>query len=169
MSYAPSQTRTRVYLPHIHGNGPMVAGETSEFVRLWQAELGDRAAVMVQDDRLMRCAADHAAYLHSRTEAQIDALAGVPHGMHVGRDGLRPNARLRQFGVLLPWWWEDGGNQVEACARTHRGPARALVLWLNSAAHRPLLLHEGWYEKHILWGFANVGDDYVYQACPVVE
>jgi hypothetical protein len=159
----------KVFLPAVHG--PALTGQsdaTAEFVRLWFGVLGDKAQTMRHDDRLTACAADHATYLDSRSEEQIAALAGIPHAMHIGRDGQRSNARVRQFGYALRWWYPDDSNQVENCCRVNRGAASALQRWLDSAPHRMLLLGEGWYaeQNHIVWGIGTAGRDWVLLCCP---
>lgn len=152
----------KTFLPALHGNATVTGQDDTldEFARLWLPMLGEKADDMVLDDRLVKCATDHAAYLASRTGDELE------QNMHVGRGHSTPNERVRAVGVTLPSYWPQKGNQVESCARTHKGTARALQLWIESPAHHDHVLHEGWFSEHIMWGFANADDDYVFLACP---
>lgn len=154
-------------LPQVYGNDDAEGAKTAivEFVRLWMDAIGNRAEDMHADWRLIACAAQHAAYLASRTEAQIEALADDGHGSHVGMDGSTPNQRVRAAGYRLPDWHGDG-NTVEFNTRTHRGPARALELLLGSDAHGPALRGEGWYVGHVMYGVGHAGHDWVVLVCP---
>lgn len=150
-------------LPQVYKDAPVTP--TAEFIRLWMQAIGERALLMRPDSRLAKCASDHAAYLASRTEAQIEALADDGHGSHVGIDGSTPNQRVRAAGYKLPVWHGDG-NTVEFNTRTHRGPARALELLLGSDAHGPALRGEDGWQEATVYGVGHAGHDWVVLVCP---
>lgn len=164
----------KTYLPSIYGNFSIVAeGEMSEnakvFIGLWLALLPpERRALMRYDYRLGIAAQLHAVYLDSRTPEEIDALPDDGHGSHIGENNSTPNQRVRAAGYALPESQGDG-NTVEFNTRTHRGPARALELYMGSDAHRPALMGEGFWQPATVYGIGQFGDDWVVLVCPPEE
>lgn len=158
----------KTYLPNIRNELAAVQGMNSNavsFTDAWMQVLDARAKLMRVDERLVRVANDHALYLSQRTPEQIEALPDDGHGSHVGLNNSTPNQRVRAAGYRLPES-HGGGNTVEFNARTHKGPLRALELYMGSDAHRPALMGENFWEPATVYGVANVGDDWVVLVCP---
>lgn len=154
---------TETFLPTVHGAG--VQGQSDNvqlFVDAWMAALGDRAAIMQPDARLMTCAQDHASFLANREDMRPS--------MHIGKGGSTPNQRLIASGYKPPSFWKPERNNCEACAVHHDGPIDALIMLLDSPDHRPLVLGErvsDWFwHLHTVWALGNAGPFYVYVAAP---
>lgn len=151
---------TETFLPAIHGN-VTVQGQSDNaltFIDAWMQALGDRATEMRQDDRLVRCAQDHAAYLESRV-GDIRQ-----HSMHIGQNNSTPDQRVRACGYSIPSHWHS--NHVESCATHTGGPLAALDMLLDSPGHRAHLLGTGGFERHVVYGIANARTYYVCIVCP---
>jgi hypothetical protein len=153
-----------VHLPYVAtGSAPTgqaMPPNAAEFVALWLARLGDRAAIMVQDPRHTLAAQLHADWLPTRTPEQMEQSG------HIGQGGSTANERLRAQGVILPSHYADVGNNVESYGRNHGGPLAALDALLASPAHREHLLGEGWYADQLLYGVGFCEAYYVYMASP---
>lgn len=158
----------KTYLPNIRNELAAVQGMNSNavsFTDAWMQVLGARAKSMRVDERLVKVANDHALYLSQRTPEEIEALPDDGHGSHVGRGNSTPNQRVEAAGYRLPEWHGDG-NTVEFNVRTHKGPLRALELYMGSDAHRPALMGEDFWEPATVYGIGFVGSDWVFICCP---
>lgn len=150
---------TETFLPAVHGAG--VQGQSDNaltFIDAWMQALGDRATEMRQDDRLVRCAQDHAAYLESR----VGDIRQV--SMHVGLNNSTPDQRVRLAGYSIPAHWHS--NHVESCATHTGGPLAALTMLLDSPGHRAHLIGENGFAGHRVYGVGNAKSYYVVLACP---
>lgn len=159
----------RVYLPSIHSNapvtGPRMSPNAQAFAVAWMEALDERAEFMLLDDRLVTAATLHAAYLDSRTPAEIAERANVPHASHYGRDWSTANERIRRVGYALPNNYPLQGNNVESNAR-NPSPIDALNRLLASEFHGPHLRGEGNFARQTVYGVGNAGDDYCCLTAP---
>lgn len=151
---------TETYVPYI-ANNALAHAKAAEFELEWLATLGARAKLMRPDNRLMRCAADHAAYLASRMGDQL------LQSMHVGEGGSYSNGRVLASGYKLPSAYSPLRNNVESCARDAGGPDAALAGLLASPAHHDHLMGIGGFSDRVVYGIGQSGDDWVVLICPV--
>lgn len=163
-----------LYLPQI-ANEPDIlaqgyyAGMTLRAYRFavaWLGLLGERAKIMQVDERLVKCATDHAEFLHSRTPEEIEARKDAKAAMHMSRDGTMSNARVVNAGYRLPEWWPLDKNSVEACARDWHDPAIVAVSLAHHDAHHDIMFGIGFWEPSVVWGAGCAGDDYCIVICP---
>lgn len=157
-----------VYLPQVFGPpapGGMNA-RAAAFAQAWLALLGTRAAIIRVDDRLVRCAQDHAEYLDSRTPEEIAARANVLHAMHRGRDWSWSNRRVLDAGYRLPSNYPPDKNFVESCARHWDTPAKVAVYLANHDTHYDHMHGIGGYAASVVYGVGVAGRDYVALAAP---
>lgn len=158
-------------LPAIHNNAPVIGqGEpmsprAQEFADAWMLALGERASIMVLDDRLTTAAQLHSEYLDSRTEQEIAERANVSHASHYGRDWSMSNDRVLDAGYRLPIDYKRGHNNVESNAR-NPDPIDALNRLLASEFHGPHLRGEGGYARQVVYGVGAQGLDYVALTAP---
>lgn len=149
-----------LHLPAVYGNPDVTPAR--QFVTAWMLALGERAAIMRQDDRLTNCARIHANYLANRED--------MTPSMHIGANNSTPNQRLIASGYRPPSFWKPERNNCEACAVHHAGPVDALIMLLDSPTHRPILLGEkvsDWFwHLHTQWGLANAAAFYVLICAP---
>lgn len=155
------------FLPTIKGNPDVISGQSDDaatFISAWMARLGERAKLMVRDDRLVRCAQQHATWLAQRQGEDMQK------SLHIGKDGTTPNTRVTRAGYKIPSWWDWENNNCEACAVHHDGPLAALDMLIASPAHRPLLLGEranDWFwHRHTVWGVGVTAPFYVLVVAP---
>lgn len=146
----------QTYLPTVHGNPDVTPAR--QFAAAWMLALGERAKIMTRDDRLTKCAGDHADYLAQRQGAEIQ------QSMHIGSGGSLPDQRVRTAGYALPDHWHS--NHVESCATHTGGPQAALDMLLDSPGHRAHLLGIGGFEGHRVWGVGNERSYYVVICAP---
>lgn len=157
-----------LHLPSIYNEFAAIEGmspNAATFADAWMQALGERAFLMRVDERLVRAAELHAAYLDSRTEQEIAERDHIPHASHYGRDWSTANERVRRAGYALPDYYPKQGNNVESNAR-NLDPIDALNRLLDSEFHGPHLRGEGGYARQVYWGCGNVGDDYVALTAP---
>lgn len=167
-----------LYLPHIARLGYILdplAGEDKcnmnytaiEFARAWLRELGDRAYIMRCDERLVRCAQDHAVFLAGRVD--------ISPSMHIGQGGSYANQRVVEAGYPLPDW-ELKKNYVESCSFTWKDPGNAAISLMNhDGPHEDHMKGIGsFYSKSTVYGVGaqreTGGNTYfVFVACPPQE
>lgn len=161
----------KLYMPQVFGNAPAGQGEVvhmtpraAEFAQVWMARLGDRAARMRVDSRLVKCAQEHALFLSQRTGAEAE------QSMHIGKFGTLPNERVLAVGYELPDFYRPHANNVESCAADHRGPDVAVEMLLASPSHRPMMMGErvsDWFwHRHVVWGVGHSMNFYTVLVCP---
>lgn len=150
-----------LFLPSIH-NGVVEAqtDPADTFADAWMQALGNRAKEMQRDIRLVQAAQLHAIYLDSRTGAELE------QNMHVGRYGSAPNDRVLHAQYRLPDYYQRGKNNVECCVRCGDDAVEALRLLLASPAHRVMMMREGWFADHTVWGVGWCGSDWTVLVCP---
>lgn len=164
-----------LHLPQVFGNAP-VTGQSPRmspnalaFVVAWMERLGDRAAIMRVDERLVRAAQDHAEYLANRVDTQPS--------MHIGRNVSTPNMRVRAAGYALLGWHLDG-NTVESCTRTWANLDEDMLEVVTSLmaheAHREHMNGLNWYSGHTVYGVGAASEPsgstyFVVDACPPPE
>lgn len=152
-------------LPLAYGNAVTAQGDTRmtpaalAFAEVWLARLGDRAARMVCDDRLVVCAQQHAEFLAERTPAE------QRQSMHVGRGGTTPNQRVRMAGYRL-LAWHGNKNTVESCTRSWDALAETVDDLMASPSHHDHLWGVGWYAEHTVWGIGAAAEYFVVVICP---
>lgn len=150
---------------------PSVSKETitnvQEFISAWLTALGERAKLMLSDDRLVNAAMQHAIYLDSRTPEEIEERKNVDHASHYGRDWSTAHERVRRSGYALPENYPIQGNSIESNAR-NPDPVDALNRLLESEFHGPHLRGEGGYSGQVVFGVGNAGNDYVILTAPPV-
>ena len=76
-----------------------------------------------------------------------DLAAGAPF-THISSDGRWPNELARDYGYLLPVWWEDHANYIESLASGSTAFPWRLIFRLRSTHLDHLLGQEGFVTHH---------------------
>lgn len=144
-----------LYLPSIHGNGPVGAFEPnaieSELIRLVQSHPEQQRPIMALNTLMCQVA---------RAKALDMALRGYED--HTDPDGHGPNWRLRQAGYRLPSFYgkDLDDNNVESLQWAGDGDlSDAWPKWLLSEGHKIHILGQNKFyavQHNFGMGFADV-------------
>lgn len=132
------------WLPKNSGQGQEVGGAGGMFEDLrsvllqqWVSAPWQERAQMVPDDRLMRCAQDHAAWLATG--------ARQPDTLHRDALGRMSNDRVRAYGYRLPDWYDAGINLVESIGVNWQVREKMVRMLHDSPYHHDHMTGKGWF------------------------
>lgn len=158
---------SELYLPFVARPGQPTAQGRDEPIRMallaqWVAAPWQERRAMVVDERLMRCAQDHAAWLATG--------ARMPDTLH--RDGLgrMSNDRVRAYGYALPEWYDAGVNWVESIGVNWEVLEKMVQMLFDSPWHHDHIVGAGWFfgeQTRIGVGYAD--DRAVFVSAPPEE
>lgn len=157
--------RSTIYIPLVESGGESVL---AQMVRIFRTSSWQRRERTYTNEMLMRAA-----------QVKANSMAEGNYFSHTYPSGASANKNVRLTGYILPDWYPESGNQVEALAGGQKSAAEAFDDLLRSPLHHDFITGEDDFYKgqecfgvgyaHSSKDDSTYHDYYVVISCPCME